>query len=247
MSEPDRAVVPQPASTGGRAVDAAQAVEWLKQGWELFLKNPGVWIAIAVIVIVIFVVLSFIPLVGQMAANLLGPVLGAGMLVGCRALAQGEELKVEHLFAGFQRNTGNLVLLGVIALVGALAVGVVAVAIVGGGALSGAMVGHGTGAGMAAGGFLLGMLVFLALMVPLAMALWFAPALVVFRDSAPMDAVKTSFNACLRNIVPFLIYGLLLFVLGVLAAVPLGLGFILLLPVAAGSVYASYVDIFERV
>ncbi len=45
---------------------------------------------------------------------------------------------------------------------------------------------------------------------------------------------------------PFLVYGVLMFVLAVVAAIPLGLGFILLLPVAAGSLYASYVDIFER-
>jgi uncharacterized membrane protein len=242
MTESENAPVPRYAA---RTVDAGRGVEWLKQGWDLFLKNPGGWIAIAVIALVIFVVLGLMPLVGQLAANLLAPVLGAGMLLGCRALVQGEELKVEHLFAGFRRNTGNLVLLGVIALVGGLLIGFVSFAIVGGGALSGAVIGQGTGVGVAAGGFLLGMLVFLALTVPLAMALWFAPALVVFRDAAPVDAVKASFEACLKNVVPFLVYGLLLFVLGVLAALPLGLGFVLLLPVAAGSVHAAYRDIFE--
>ncbi len=242
MTEPENALVPRYAA---RTVDAGRGVEWLKQGWELFLKNPGVWIAIAVIALVIFVVLGVIPLVGQLAANLLGPVLGAGMLLGCRALTQGEELKVDHLFAGFRQNTGNLVLLGVIALIATLVIGFVAAAIVGGGAISGAMIGQGTGIGVAAGGFVMGMLVFLALTVPLAMALWFAPALVIFRDAAPIDAVKASFDACLKNIVAFLVYGLLLFVLGVLAAIPLGLGFLLLLPVAAGSVHAAYMDIFE--
>lgn len=242
MTEPENVVVPRYAV---RTVDPGRGVEWLKQGWELFLKNPGVWIAIAAILLVIVVVLGVVPVVGHLATNLLAPVFGGGMLLGCRALAQGGELKVDQLFAGFRENTGNLVLLGVIALVGTLLVGFVAAAIVGGRALSGAMIGEGAGIGVAAGGFLMGMLVFVALSVPLAMALWFAPSLVVFRGAAPIDAVKASFDACLKNIVAFLVYGLILFVLGVLAAIPLGLGFVLLLPVATGSVYAAYMDIFE--
>jgi hypothetical protein len=36
-----------------------------------------------------------------------------------------------------------------------------------------------------------------------------------------------------------------LVLLRVLAAIPVGLGFVLLLPVAAGSVHAAYMDIFE--
>lgn len=236
----------QEPQSGGRKVDAGQGIEWLKEGWQVFLKNPGVWIAISVIALIIFVVLGFIPLLGQLAANLLAPVISAGLLIGCRALVQGEELKIEHLFAGFQQQTGNLVLLGVLALAASVVIGIVSFAIVGGSAATGAIVGNSAGAGMALGGFMLAMLVVLALAAPLAMAMWFAPALVVFRNRPPIEAIKASFNACLTNLMPFLVYGVLLFVLAIVAALPLGLGFILLLPVAAGSVYAAYVDIFER-
>jgi uncharacterized membrane protein len=237
----------QPAGTAaGRTVEAGQGIEWLKEGWQLFVRNPGVWIAIAVIVIVIFLVLGFIPLLGHLVANLIAPVIAAGLLAGSRALAQGEELRIEHVFAGFKQNTGSLIVLGVLALVGGLLIAFVSFLIVGGGAMSGAMVGDGRGMGMAAGSLILGVLVMLALMVPLMMALWFAPALVMFRNTAPVEALKLSFNACLKNIMPFLVYGVVMFVLSVVAAIPLGLGFILLLPVAAGSLYASYVDIFER-
>lgn len=248
MTEQNPIQVPenQEPQSGGRTVDAGQGIEWLKEGWQIFLKNPGVWIAISIIALIIFVVLGFIPLLGPLAANLLAPVFSAGMLIGCRALAQGEELKIEHLFAGFQQQTGNLVLLGALALAASVVIFIVSIAIFGGSAATGAIVGHAAGAGMALGGFLLAMLVVLALAAPLAMALWFAPALVVFRNRPPIEAVKASFSACLTNLLPFLVYGVLLFVLAIVAALPLGLGFILLLPVAAGSVYAAYVDIFER-
>jgi uncharacterized membrane protein len=253
MSENNPFLVPDPkepqsptGSATGRAVEAGQGVEWLREGWQLFLKNPGVWIAIAVIALVIFLVLGFIPMIGQLAANLLAPVIGAGMLIGCRALVRGDELKVEHLFAGFRHNTGNLVLLGVFAMVAAFAMGAVSLVIVGGSAATGVVMGDVAGAGMALGGLLLASLVVLALSVPLAMALWFAPALVVFRAMAPIDAVKASFNACLKNMVPFLVYGIIMLVLSFVAALPLFLGFVVLIPVIAGSIYAAYVDIFEN-
>jgi uncharacterized membrane protein len=254
MSEPNPFVVPSDrgpqagsGSPAGRSVEMGQGLEWLKDGWQLFLKNPGVWIAMAIIAFVIFVALNLIPVVGHLGANLLGPVIGAGMLIGARALAQGEELKVEHLFAGFKQNTGNLIVLGVLWMVGMIVLMAIVFVIGGGAAITGGMMGHAPGVGMAVGGLFLALLVGLALSVPLAMAMWFAPALVVFRNTAPVEALKTSFNACLKNLGPFLIYGVLLLVASVVAAIPLGLGFILLLPVAAGSVYASYVDIFERV
>jgi uncharacterized membrane protein len=44
--------------------------------------------------------------------------------------------------------------------------------------------------------------------------------------------------------VPFLVYGLITMVLCFFAALPVGLGFLVLGPVLSGSVYASYRDIF---
>jgi len=76
------------------------------------------------------------------------------------------------------------------------------------------------------------------------MALWFAPALVVLRGLAPMAAVRESFLGCLKNMVPFLIYGIVMLVLGILAAIPLALGWLVLGPVAVASIYVAYRDIY---
>ena len=56
--------------------------------------------------------------------------------------------------------------------------------------------------------------------------------------------MKESFSGCLKNIVPFLLYGVVLFVAAIVAAIPLGLGWLVLGPVIAGSLYASYRDIY---
>jgi uncharacterized membrane protein len=227
-----------------RVVPAGNAFEWLKQGWAMFVVNPGIWIAMMVILIVIFVALSIVPLIGQLAAHLLTPVLGAGMLIACQKISKEEAIEIPDLFAGFKRNAGDLIMLGVLYMVGMLAIFAV-VAVLGGGSIAGGMMmGRAAGYGMALGGMLLAMLLALALSVPLFMAIWFAPALVVFNNMQPIPALKASFNACIKNMVPFLVYGLITMVLCFFAALPVGLGFLVLGPVLAGSVYASYRDIF---
>ena len=229
----------------GRTVEAGRGLEWLKQGWQLFTRNPGMWIAIAVILMAIVVALSLVPVVGTLAVNFLLPVFAGGILLGCRSLAAGGAFGIDALFAGFKQNTTNLILVGVFYLVGVLAITVLVFLVGGGAAVTGGMMGRGPGVGMALGGFFLAMLLMLVLFVPLAMAVWFAPALVVFRNVAPLEAMKASFFACLKNLVPFLVYGVILFVLLMIAMIPFGLGMLIMLPVTMGSVYASYAEIFE--
>jgi uncharacterized membrane protein len=84
----------------------------------------------------------------------------------------------------------------------------------------------------------------LVLGVLAAMALWFAPALVVFRGTAPVDALRVSFSASLKNIVPFVVYGVIYIVASILASIPFGLGWLVLAPLVTISVYSSYEDVF---
>lgn len=252
MAEQNPFLVPSGSSEAGgsfdpagRTVEAGRGLEWLKRGWQLFTRNPGMWIAIAVVLLVIVIVLSFVPVVGTLAVNFLMPVFAGGILLGCKSLSEGGELGIDALFAGFKQNTTNLILVGVFYLVGVVAITLLVFLIGGGAALTGGLMGRGPGVGMAVGGFFVALLVMLALLVPLAMAVWFAPALVVFHNVAPLEAMKASFFACLKNIVPFLVYGVILFVLCMIAMIPFGLGMLIMLPVMMGSLYASYVEIFE--
>jgi hypothetical protein len=230
--------------TGGRAVGAGQGWTWIAQGFGLFKKAPGIWIALVVILIVILVVLAFIPLLGAVATLLVVPVFVGGLLLGCRALQGGGELEVGHLFAGFKEQTGNLIVLGALAIGGWIIVILPVVAIVGTGALLAAIRGDAAGVAALGGSFMLALLVALALSIPIYMALWFAPALVVLRGMAPIEAIKESFLGCLKNILPFLVYSIVLMVLGIVAAIPLGLGWLVLGPTLIASVYVSYRDIY---
>ena len=88
-------------------------------------------------------------------------------------------------------------------------------------------------------------LVMTLFMIPLLMLFWFAPTLIVLHDDVGIiEAMKLSFLGCIRNILPFLIYGIVGFILMILASIPFGLGWLVLGPVLFGTIYASYKDIF---
>ncbi|MGH8701384.1 MAG: BPSS1780 family membrane protein [Burkholderiales bacterium] len=229
---------------GGRAVDAGRGWTWIADGFGLFKKAPGMWIALIIILFVILVVLAVIPLLGAVATFLLMPVFAGGLMLGCKALQGGGELELGHLFVGFKEHTGNLIVLGALAIGAGIIVMLPVVLIVGAGAILAVLRGDAAGAVAMGGSFLLAALVATALSIPIYMALWFAPALVVLRGLAPVAAVKESFLGCLKNIVPFLIYGIVLLVLGIVATIPLGLGWLVLGPVTIASVYVAYRDIY---
>jgi len=233
-------------SAEGRAVDAGRGWEWIAEGFALFKKQPGIWILILIVLIACSVLIALVPVIGSLANLLLMQVFMGGVMLGCRALDNGESFDVGCVFAGFKQNTSDLVVLGLLALVGWIVAFIPALLIMGGGAFMAMMGGGGPMVNIGALGltFVFAILVALALALPVYMAVWFAPSLVVFNNLKPVDAMKASFLACLRNIVPFVLYGIILLALCVVAAIPLGLGFLVLGPVAIASIYAAYRDIF---
>jgi uncharacterized membrane protein len=94
--------------------------------------------------------------------------------------------------------------------------------------------------------FVLAMLIMTALLLPVVMAVWLAAPLVVFHEQGALDAMKGSFMGCLKNILAFLVYGVVLFGFSIVATLPLGLGWLVLGPVLAASIYASYRDIYLK-
>jgi hypothetical protein len=251
MSQPNpllssgSATPPASGSGGGpRTVEAARGWAWIVGGFELFKKNPGIWIALVVLLFVIMIVLAFIPILGSIATFLLMPVFTGGLMLGCRSLARDGPLEIGHLLAGFQNQAGNLVVLGAISIAAWIVVLLPVIAIVGVGAFFGASEGGPAGAGGIGVSFALAFLIAFAFSILIYMGLWFAPALVVLRGAAPVAAIKASFRGCLANIVPFLIYGIVMFVLTIVATIPFGLGWLVLGPVLVASVYVAFQEIF---
>lgn len=239
-----------PAAFSGepRVAPPDSAFNWLRQGWAAFIANPGLWLAMTVLILVIFLGLQIVPLIGTLAANLLMPVITAGMLHAIKRLSEENTFEIGDLFAGFKRNTGPLIMIGVIYMAGWLVIGLLMMVLVGGSITGGVIAGFGgqpgIGAGIGLGGIFVASVLSLLLGAPLLMAIWFAPALVYFNDMAPIEAMKASFAANLKNWLVMLVFGLIVLVLCFFAALPMGLGFLVLMPVLYGALYASYRDIF---
>lgn len=224
------------------AVDVGRGLAWLTEGWNLFRQAPLVWIAICVLGTIAFMLLAFIPIVGQLATMLLSFLFAGGVMLGCRALDKGEDLIINHLLAGTQRHLAPLLTIGALYLVG-IFLAVFVTGLLTGGTLISLMQG-GVQPGVAVASILMFLLVSSVILIPLGMAIWFAPALATLHDVAPVQAMTASFKGCLRNWLPFIVYGVVVFVLMVIASIPFMLGWFVLLPVLAGSVYAGYKDIF---
>jgi hypothetical protein len=235
-------------ATEPRENPAGAGTQWIGEGWRLFAKAPLMWIVALLVIIVIAVVVGIIPLIGSLAFQIAQPVFGAGLMVACRSLETGGEFEIEHVFAGFKQNFANLVIVGVIFMVASLALLLVFALFAGFGLVMAFASGDTQDmmpALMASGvSIAFGSLVTTLLFVPILMFYWFAPALVMLNDMAPVAAMKASFRGCMRNIVPFLVYGVVMLILAFVAIIPLGLGLLVWVPVAITSTYAAYRTIF---
>ncbi|QJR16604.1 BPSS1780 family membrane protein [Usitatibacter palustris] len=236
----------------GETLGAGAGVSWVSEGWDLFKKSPVMWIVMFLVVAVIAVVLAFIPFLGQLAFQIITPVIAGGFVMACWSVENGGELEFEHLFAGFKRNFKSLAIVGVIYLVASLVIMVIMFLPVGlsiipvlftaGGDADAAAIALGT-MGV---GFAISALIALGLGVMLAAAYWFAPALVIMHGLSPIDAMKASFFASFRNFIPFLVYGIVLCLLLIPVMLTLGLGILVWVPVAIASSYRAYRQIFTE-
>ncbi len=236
---------------------ASHGLKWLMQGFVLLRRSFFIWLLFVLMLWGMVFIASRVPFTGLLLA-LLTPVFLGGLMIGCRALEKGEELEIAHFFAGFRNNTLNLVTLGGFYLIGNVVIAGLMYAM-GGGAIQQIVAGQAQNMDpeilmQALGPALAALLVGMALSVPLTMALWFAPLLVVFANEKPAPALRYSFLACLRNTLPFLVYGLVLLVPLVLFMAPFDLAnmernpglwvvVLLMLP----SIYTSYRDLFREV
>jgi uncharacterized membrane protein len=234
----------------GRTRPAGNGVKWISDGWPLFTKAPLMWILALVILIVLWIVMHLVPFIGWLAQQLLTPVFYGGLMVACRSLERGGEFEIEHLFVGFKTQFVNLVVVGFIFLVGTVLLALVFAFFAGFGVLGAMIAGNAESMMTAVAGsvvaILLGTLVVLALLVPLLAAYWFAPVLVIMHGLAPIEAMKASFGACLRNFIPFFLYGIVMLVLCLVAVIPFGLGLLVWIPLSFTSTYVSYRDIFTE-
>ena len=234
----------------GRRCSAGAGLGWISGGWRIFVKAPVMWIITLIVLFVIAIIAGFIPIIGSLAFQAVTPVFSAGFVVACRSLEQGGPFELEHLFAGFKTRFKELVIVGLLYMLGGIVILLVMAGFVGFSILTAFLTGDPnavlTALAASALTLALGTLIALALGLLLVAAVWFAPALVMMNNLAPLEAMKASFFACFRNFIPFLLYAIVMLILAIIAAIPIGLGMLVWVPLLIASAYTAYREIFTQ-
>ncbi|MBA2493050.1 MAG: hypothetical protein H0V34_15650 [Gammaproteobacteria bacterium] len=235
-----------------QSVDAGRAVVWYSFGWRMFMANPVVWVVMMLLIFVMTFILQIIPLVGPVVLSLIFPALTGGLMYGAKQGAEGRTIKISHLFQPLidEHSRIPMLVLGAVLLGLSILLVIAAAIIIGGSAGIGIFGGNADDANhtmIAIGAMGIGVALMLVLSLAYGLvtfaALAFAVPLVLFNGASPAAAVKSSIGVSIKNTVPLAVFLVIYFVLAVIAAIPMFLGFLVLTPVTVAALYAGYRDI----
>lgn len=194
-----------------RRVNAGMGSRWIAHAWEIFKARWVMWLGMAFVMVLITGVLGEIPYIGW-TSNFLNLFFMGGLMLSCDALVEGDELEFGYLFSGFKYKFVDLLVCNVIMFVMVVALVLVVLLSMGMGMGSTSLFATSledmSNSDMAQ--LLILGLLFFVLLLPVIMMVWFAPALICLHDIKPWQAMKMSLQACLRNIVPFIVYSLVM-------------------------------------
>lgn len=205
----------------------SRGIHWFKQAYAMLSVYRIRWLTLLVMYYFLLGVIDLIPFIGQLAVPLLKPVFAVGFLAAAWTQERGGVPEIRQLFDGFRSNLWALLPLGIFLLVG-IVLAILGSALIDGGKLV-AFLTHPPApppeAAEAAADTAVesvlsdsrvqaGMLFAGLLGLPVLLALWFAPALVVFQDCGAGQAIATSLRAAAANWQPIFVYGLLVFFWG---------------------------------
>lgn len=230
-----------------RIVSGDEGWRWYVCAWKLFVRNPGILVGQTLVLLLIAVALNLVPLIGGLALALITPVLAGGWYYTLGELDSGANIGLTDVFEGFRNKqwTGPLIVLGVAILAAEVLLGLTAVGVLGLTFFADPTTLQGGAANLTLGfGGLIALVIALTLAAAIFAAMFYAIPLVIFQSMAPIAALRSSFWAGIRNWLPLLVFGLIYLVLAILAAIPLGLGFLVLIPLSVCAAFCSYKAIY---
>ena len=229
-------------------VRAGNGPRWIAGAFRIYRAQPLVWSALTLGWIVMSFGLLLVPIVGGIAVNVLQPVFFASFALAARKQLQGQRVEMGDLFLGFRTHLRALINVGMVEL------GIALVVVIGFSLIAGAPAAPADGGTTPSAEEIARMIqdkgwyLFGALMVLMVVkgALWFAPALIAFHGLSALHAIRWSLYAALSNVGAMLAYLLALALAYIVAALPWGLGFVIVLPLMVLSTFTAYRDVFER-
>jgi uncharacterized membrane protein len=229
-----------------RPVAARAGLTWVTGAFKLFFKSPLILSAGAAIFLGAVLILQLIPHVGAGLSEIVTPLIAAGFMRAFRSIDSGEDPELPHLLAGFRTHALPLAMVGAVYL-GILLAIMTLMKILGVDyeAMMQSMQQGATLEQLALGLQGKGLLLLLgtALILPAVAATWFAPALIMFGNAAPLQAMGLSLKACVSNWAALMVNGIALVPVLLLAAIPI-VGLLVMAPVMLGSAYLGYQAMF---
>ncbi|WP_047238734.1 BPSS1780 family membrane protein [Chromobacterium subtsugae] len=210
-----------------RAVEARQGWRWIADGYQLFRQQKLAWVLMGIAYLAITLLLSMLPLAGQVLLGVSAPLFTAGYLLATAKQRRGETIKVSDLFLGWQQHLQPLAGYCLLLLPITLAGGLIAEHIV-----------ESSGARHQ-------LLVFGEVLLWLfSIACMFIVPLITFSQATLWPALRLSVGGVQRNWGPLLVYFLAILLLAMLSVFTLGLALLVLIPVVYISLFMAWRDIF---
>jgi hypothetical protein len=226
---------------------------WLRQSYAMFARHRLAWIGLLLAYYVLLLAIESLPWIGTFVAPLVKPVLSVGFLAGAWTQERGGRPMISMVFRGFGANLRALLPLGLVFVVG-ISIALGATTLIDGGMLLDLMYGAAPAADndpaaaarhveqvLATPRVQFAMLFGALCALPTLMALWWAPALVVFQDAPLATALRTSFRAAAGNWRAAARYAMAVFVFGIVVPSLLTALLALLLPPPINATIAAIV------
>lgn len=234
-----------------RAGRASWGISWITNALSIFKAQFLLWIGIGAVYLIIMAIASSIPFL-NLIFSIIAFVFVGGIIKGANAQVTGQALRFNHLFSAFSTHLKPLTVLLLFYVVELIIIFMLIII------FYTSMyvlndIGNADDMVLAAEQMsngkiviiLLTLLFTMILLLPLMMAIWFAPALIVLHNIRPTEAMKMSLDGSLKNIWPLSIFFLVGPILALLGALfTLGLAILVLVPIGMITYYTSYRDVW---
>ena len=228
----------------GRWRPAGRGAGWIGDAWRVLAGRPGTWALTMLVLLAFYIVVSLIPLV-NIFTQLLAPFLAAGIALCADQQRRTGTFELATLLGGFKKNAGSLLAVAGITFGFFILIFVVLFIVIGSDLMKPAMLGQKIDPYVIFSmKNLLVMLICAAIAIPFVAATYLAPPLIVLHDQPPLKAMHMSLIGIFKNILSGLVFGLCMLGLCIVAAIPLGLGLLILIPLSLITNYTIYRDIF---
>jgi len=232
-----------------KKLTAGQGSRMVADAWRIYKVSPFKWSFISLVLVALMLALNSIPLGGSLFSPLIYTPLYAGLLIAASDIEKGGKLKFSHLFSAVKANAKGVFGLAIVVSILGLIIAALAFSFLGSELFMAAYMGQEIDPEtfkMDPTNMMIGGIIFIVGMALYTMLSWFATPLIVLQSKGVFQSVGMSFKACLKNWLPLTVYGLIMAFWMIVAMIPAGLGWLIMIPLLTITVYSTYRKIFTE-